>query len=103
MTAPDEYLGQVRRAMAGMEPKVRDDILLELRSHIAESSVANGGNVNASLGSIGPPEEVGRRYRELYGFGRLYKVLFAIIAFVLAIPSVPVLAAGPESVSPYAL
>src|SRR6266566_2136800 len=103
MTAPDEYLGQVRRAMAGMEPKVRDDILLELRSHIAESTAANGGNVTASLGSIGSPDEVGRRYRELYGFGRLYKILFGIIAFVLAIPSVPVLAAGPESVSPYAL
>src|SRR5207247_8829668 len=36
-------------------------------------------------------------------FGRLYKLLFAIIAFVLAIPSVPVLAAGPEGPSPYAL
>src|SRR5213593_3372472 len=103
MTAPEEYLGQVRRAMAGMEPKVRDDILLELRSHIAESAAANGGNVNASLAAVGTPEDVGRRYRELYGFGRLYKLLFAIIAFVLAIPSVPVLAAGPESLSPYAL
>src|SRR2546422_2564865 len=63
MTAPDEYLGQVRHAMAGMEPKVRDDILLELRSHIAESSAANGGNVNASLGSIGSPREGGRPQR----------------------------------------
>src|SRR5690348_3660473 len=44
MTAPDEYLNEVRSAMAGMEPKVRDDILLELRSHIAESTAANGGN-----------------------------------------------------------
>src|SRR5207245_7895687 len=103
MTAPDEYLGQVRRAMAGMEPKVRDDILLELRSHIAESSAANGGNVNASLGSIGSPEEVGRRYRELYGFGRLYKVLFGIIAFWLAIPSLSVLAGGRGDRSLYAL
>src|SRR5207245_771113 len=59
MTAPDEYLGQVRRAMAGMEPKVRDDILLELRSHIAESAAANGGNVNASLAAVGTPEDVG--------------------------------------------
>ena len=103
MTAPDEYLDHVRRAMAGMEPKVRDDILLELRSHIAESTAANGGNVNASLRAVGTPADVGRRYRELYGFGRLYKVLFAAIAFLLAIPSVPVLAAGPESLSPYAL
>jgi hypothetical protein len=59
--------------------------------------------VNASLAAVGSPEDVGRRYRELYGFGRWYKVLFAAIAFVLAIPSVPVLAGGPESVSPYAL
>ena len=103
MTAPDEYLDQVRRAMAGMEPMVRDDILLELRSHIAESTAANGGNVNASLAAVGSPNEVGRRYRELYGFGRVYKILFAAIAFVLAIPSVPVLAAGPEAFSPYAL
>ena len=103
MTPPDAYLEQVRRAMSGMEPGVRDDILRELRSHIAESTAANGGNVNASLGAIGSAEDVGRRYRELYGFSRLYKVLFAIIAFVLAIPSVPVLTAGPESLSPYAL
>ena len=103
MTAPDEYLDEVRRAMAGMEPKVREDILLELRSHVAESTEANGGNVNASLAAVGSPQDVGRRYRELYGFGRLYKVLFAAIAFVLAIPSVPVLAVGTESVSPYAL
>jgi uncharacterized membrane protein len=103
MTAPDEYLDEVRRAMAGMEPKVRNDILLELRSHIAESTAANGGNVNASLAAVGTPEDVGRRYRELYGFGRMYKIVFATIAFVLAIPSVPVLAVGSDSVSPYAL
>jgi hypothetical protein len=103
MTAPDEYLDEVRRAMAGMEPKVRDDILLELRSHIAESTAANGGNVNTSLAAAGSARDVGRRYRELYGFGRLYRVLFVAIAFVLAIPSVPVLAVGSESVSPYAL
>src|SRR2546422_7760963 len=60
MTAPDEYLGQVRRAMAGMEPKVRDDILLELRSHIAESSAANGGEVEPPPPAVGSPGESGR-------------------------------------------
>ena len=52
MTPPDAYLEQVRRAMSGMEPGVRDDILRELRSHIAESTAANGGNVNASLAAV---------------------------------------------------
>jgi len=103
MTPPDEYLEQVRRAMSGMEPRVRDDILLELRGHIAESAAANGGNVNASLAAVGSPDEVGRRYRELYGYGRSYKILFAAIAFFLALPSVPVLAVGTESLFPYAL
>jgi len=102
MTPPDEYLEQVRRAMSGMEPRVRDDILLELRSHIVESTAANGGNVNASLAAVGSAEEVGRHYRELYGYGRAYKILFAAIAFVVALPSVPVLAVGTESLFPYA-
>src|SRR5207244_2863221 len=83
--------------MSGMEPGVRDDILRELRSHIAESTAANGGNVNASLAAVGSAEEVGRHYRELYGYGRAYKILFAAIASFLAFLSVPFLAAGAET------
>src|SRR2546428_6324036 len=41
MTPPDEYRKQVRRAMSGMEPRVRDEILLELRSPTTESTAAN--------------------------------------------------------------
>jgi len=67
-----------------------------------ESTAANGGNVNASLAAVGSAEEVGRHYRELYGYGRAYKILFAAIAFVVALPSVPVLAVGTESLFPYA-
>src|SRR3989442_481548 len=103
MTPSEDYVGRVRRAMAGMEPAVRDDILRELRSHIAESTAANGGNVGSSLTALGTPEEVGRRYRELYGYGRGFKGLFAVIAFLLAFASVPVLSVGSESLFPYAL
>src|SRR2546427_3735562 len=103
MTPSEDYVGRVRRAMAGMEPAVRDDILRELRSHIAESTAANGGNVGSSLTALGTPEEVGRRYRELYGYGRGFKGLFSVIAFLLAFASVPVLSVGSESLFPYAL
>src|SRR5439155_3758987 len=103
MTPSDEYLEQVRRAMAGMEPRVRKDILRELGSHIAESTAANGGNVSASLAAVGSAQEVGRYYRELYGYGRSFKILFAAIAFFLAFLSVPVLAVGTEGLFPYAL
>ncbi len=103
MTPPDEYLNQVRRAMAGMEPAVRDDIVRELRSHVAESMAANGGNPAAAFAGLGSPGEVGRHYRAIYGYGRLYRTLFAVIAFLLAVPSIPVLVAGNERIFPYGL
>ena len=103
MTSADEYLADVRRGMAGMEPAVRDDILRELRSHVTESVSANGGNVGAALSVMGAPAEVGRRYREVYGFGRAFRFLFALIALVLAVPSIPVLSTGEQSIFPLGL
>src|SRR5216110_1157178 len=103
MTADDDYLGQVRRAMMGMAGPVRDDILRELRGHIAESAAANGGNVHTSLEALVSPRDVGRHYREIYGYGTPFKIVFAAIAFLLAIPSVPVLVIGPETVFPFTL
>jgi hypothetical protein len=99
----DQYLAEVRRAMAGMSPAVREDIVRELRGHLVESTAANGGNAGASIAALGPAREVGRRYRDLYGYGSAYKVLFAAIAFLLAIPSVPVLVSGPETTFPFSL
>src|SRR5437867_2026569 len=59
MTAADAYLNEVRRSMAGMANPIREDILRELRGHIAESSAANGGNMSASLAALGSAREVG--------------------------------------------
>lgn len=103
MTPQDEYLDRVRRAMAGMEPSVRDDIVRELRSHITESAMANGGNVGAALYALGSPAEVGRHYREVYGYSRTFQLVFAVLAFLLAIPSVPVLAVGAQGIFPFYL
>jgi len=103
LTSEAEYLADVRRAMGGMASTVRDDILRELRGHIADSTATNGGDVSAALVALGPAREVGRRYRELYGYGTSYKILFASLAFILAFPSVPVLVVGPESLFPFAL
>src|SRR5439155_1684751 len=75
----------------------------ELRGHIVESSAANGGNVHASLEALGLPRDVGRHYREIYGYGTAFKLMFAAIAFLLAIPSVPVLVIGSETVFPFTL
>src|SRR3989441_416242 len=78
MTAPDEYLDEVRHAMAGMEPKVRDDILLELPSHIAESTAANGGDGNASPRAIGSAGNGGRPFPPIVWVLQPLKGPFAI-------------------------
>lgn len=103
MTTAEAYLADVRRAMAGMSAAVREDIVRELRGHIAEAVATNGGNVNASIAALGPAKEVGRRYRELYGYGTGYTALFAAIAFLVAVPSIPVLVVGTEGLFPFFL
>lgn len=91
MTEVDRYMVEVRSAMAGMEPSVREDILRELRSHIAEAAAANGGDTAGAVQAMGPPEAVGREYRKLYGYGRVFELLFALLAAGLAALSIPVL------------
>ena len=38
MTAADEYLARVSRGLAGMDRRVRADVLRELRSHLADAA-----------------------------------------------------------------
>ncbi len=95
-TGVDDYLGRVRRALAGMDRKVRDDIVRELGANLTESVRVNGGNVAAAIASLGPPAEVARPYREVYGYGRGYRAAFAVLAAILGIASLPVLLPGPE-------
>jgi len=103
MTSSEAYLAEVRRAMVGMSASIREDILRELRGHISDSSAANGGDLEMSIASLGPAREVGRHYRDVYGYGTGYRVLFAAIAFLLAVPSVPILVVGAEFLFPFSL
>ncbi|HTD81207.1 MAG TPA: hypothetical protein VK723_03545 [Thermoplasmata archaeon] len=103
MMSVDAYLRQVQRGLGGMDPHVREDILKELRSHLADSLSANGGNVSAATDALGDPVSVARRYRELYGYSSSYRLLFYAVAGVVGILTVPVLVAGEESVFPYFL
>jgi len=91
MTLIDDYLGKVRGAMTGMDSRVREDILRELRSHLADATAANGGDVARALAEMGPPSEVGRRYRDLYGYSRAFQALFVAFAGFLGILSSAVL------------
>lgn len=99
----DDYLGRVRRHLAGMDSRVREDVVRELRAHLAESVAANGGNVGVAIAQMGRPAQVGREYKALYGYGSVYRALFLIFAGVLAVLSVPVLQAGDPGPAPLGL
>ncbi|HII40889.1 MAG TPA: hypothetical protein HA326_06720 [Thermoplasmata archaeon] len=93
----DDYLNAVRGAMRGMDPRVREDILRELRSHVAEAASANGGDVPRAVAALGPASQVGRAYRAVYGYGRGYQILFIVVAALLSALTVPVLGGAPPS------
>lgn len=96
MTRVDSYLREVDARLVGVDRRVREDIVRELRGHLADAVEANGGNRAAALVEMGPAREVARRYKDLYGYGRLVKVVFGIVAVLLAVPTLPVLAAFTE-------
>ena len=101
MISIDAYLTEVHRGLGGMDPVVRKDILLELRSHLTDSVGANGGNLSAAIQALGDPASVARRYRELYGYSSSYRVLFYAIAGIVAAFTVPVLFVGEAGIFPF--
>lgn len=102
MTGVDEYLSAVRGSMVGMDPRVRDDILRELHSHLTEAYAANGGDAQRAVASFGAPNDLGREYRRVYGYGTGFKLLFIAAAALLALVSAPFLSVGADGAVPNA-
>jgi uncharacterized membrane protein len=103
VTQIDDYLAEVGSAMTGMEPRVRQDILEELRSHLADSASTHGGDLGRAIEDMGPPKKVGREYRAVYGYSRGYKLVFVVLAAVLAALTLPVFqgATSPSGIPDY--
>lgn len=60
--AVERYLERVRSGLKGMSASRIDDIVLELRGHIAERSEASG-DPSAALDALGDPGDLARQYR----------------------------------------
>ena len=88
MSAGDAYVERVSRKLAGMDRRVREDVLRELRSHVADAVATDG---QSAIASMEAPEAVATRYRDLYGYGVAYRALFVALAATLAVLTVPVL------------
>ncbi len=65
-TRIDTYLAKLREGLRGMKEADTDEILKELRSHIADKAGAGGEitevSVDAALGALGPPRELAKEY-----------------------------------------
>jgi len=87
MSGIEEYLRRVARGLAGMDPRVREDVLRELRAHLHDSA-AETDEVRA-VSVAEPPEALARRYKEMYGYGKAYQALFVALSAVLAVFTLP--------------
>lgn len=92
----DRYLSQVSRHLLGLSPKLREDVILELRSHILSQSEAEGAGVESIIERMGSPKETARSYIQLYGYGAGMKVLAALGAAALAFLTLPFALASPS-------
>ena len=61
--AVERYLARVRAELRGLSGRERDDIVRELRSHVAERLEAPGAGVDEVLRGLGEPAALARRYR----------------------------------------
>lgn len=59
----ESYLVRVQAALRGIPEREIDDILRELRSHIADLSGPDGRGADAALRSLGDPVNLARTYR----------------------------------------
>jgi uncharacterized membrane protein len=84
----DGYVGQVKRRLWGVDARMRADILAELGNHLSDAVADAGGDASVALSGLQSPKELARHYREIYGYGTPFKVMFAVLAAVLAVPTV---------------
>ena len=87
MSAVEEYLHRVSRGMAGMDPRIREDVLRELRSHLSDAAAESDEARAVAAAEL--PAIVAGRYKAMYGYGPLVRSGLAGLAGVLAVFTLP--------------
>ncbi|UCE36486.1 MAG: zinc ribbon domain-containing protein [Thermoplasmata archaeon] len=88
----ERYLSRVKLWMFSMPRKTRKGIIQELRSHIVESAQAAGGPEMEStvIAEMDSPRKAAKMYKQIYGYGLPFRILFIFIVIFLSILTVPV-------------
>ncbi len=98
MMDEEQYIREVRSRLTGMDSRVKEDIVRELRTHVADLVRTHGGNVQAAMFSLERPADVAKRYKQLYGYAMPFRILFVLIAGAMAVPTMPVLSVSGDEV-----
>jgi len=90
----EDYVGRLKKKLRFMSGKNKENILGEVRSHLYESALDQGGlareNVLRAVSDYGDPKIIAKRYKVLYGYSKALSVIFIIMGFFLGILTVPV-------------
>ena len=96
MKALERFLSQINLHLIGMGNKVKQGIIAELRAHILDSAEelgdVNEANVTAILKKMDSPKRIAHDYKKIYRYATSFKILFMVIAGVIAsltLPDVP--------------
>ncbi|MEE9116072.1 MAG: hypothetical protein V3U09_04165 [Thermoplasmata archaeon] len=90
MSTTDAYISSVSRHLRGMDSKVKSDILNELRAHITDMASEPEMNAEKAISRMESPKQMAKMYKDLYGYGFAYKAVFAVLAVLISIPSLPI-------------
>ncbi|UCG69695.1 MAG: hypothetical protein JSV09_01335 [Thermoplasmata archaeon] len=88
----ERYLSRVKLWMFSMPRKTKKGIIQELRSHIVESAQAAGGpEMEPSvIAEMDTPRKTAKMYKQIYGYGLPFRILFIFIVIFLSVLTVPV-------------
>lgn len=89
MSSLDRYIAQVSRHLVGLSTSVREDVLMELRSHILAQAETEGTGVDATISKMGSPRETARSYVSLYGYGLGARIVAIAAAAFVAFLTLP--------------
>ena len=86
--ATARYLADVEKAMFGMDKKTKNGIISELRSHISDA-IADGQSPENVIADLEDPKQIAKRYKDVYGYGLHFNLIFIALGVLLAITAVP--------------
>jgi hypothetical protein len=88
----ERYLSRIKLWMFTMPKKARVGVVQELRTHIIESARALGGpSMEGSvISGMDSPRKTAKRYKAIYGYNMIFKILFVLFCIFLAIWTVPI-------------